>query len=111
MKNRGIDYGVRRPMQSNVNLIGGQWVPPANGEYIPNINPATEEILGQFPNSGPADANAAVEAASTAQPAWAALSSHARGEFLRKAADILESRADQVARDLMLEEGKSLPEA
>ena len=32
-------------------------------------------------------------------------------EFLRKAADRLEARLDQVARDLMREEGKSLPEA
>src|SRR5947208_14626155 len=87
-------------------------MPPAASEYLANVNPADRhDIVGEFPNSTSADAERAVAAASAAQPAWAALSSHARGEYLRKAADILESRADQVARDLMLEEGKSLPEA
>src|SRR5258708_29041779 len=101
MKSPGIDCGAKTIMQTNLNFIAGQWVPPATGDYIPNINPATEEDLGQFPNSGPADAKAAIEAAASAQPAWAALSSHTRGEFLRKAADVLESRVNEVARDLM----------
>src|SRR5439155_13291819 len=67
--------------------------------------------VGMFPNSREEDVERAIEAAATARPAWAALSSQARGEFLRKTADVLESRVDQVARDLMREEGKSLPEA
>jgi len=46
-----------------------------------------------------------------AAPEWAALAAPARGEYLRKAADILAARADAVAADLMREEGKSLPEA
>jgi acyl-CoA reductase-like NAD-dependent aldehyde dehydrogenase len=94
------------------NFIGGEWAAPAANEYLPNINPADRrDIIGDFPNSTTPDAVRAVEAAASAQAAWAALSSHARGEFLRKAGDILESRVDQVARDLMREEGKSLPEA
>jgi alpha-ketoglutaric semialdehyde dehydrogenase len=93
------------------NYIASQWTPPASGEYLSDINPATGENIAEFPNSTAADAERAIEAAAEAQPGWAALSSHARGEFLRKAADILEARADTVARDLMREEGKSLPEA
>ena len=34
-----------------------------------------------------------------------------RGEILYRAANILESRADQVAREMTREEGKTLPEA
>ncbi len=94
------------------NFINGAWVSPIQGDYIPNLNPANrEEILGLFPNSTAEDAESAVQAAANAQPAWAALSSHTRGEYLRKAADIIASRADAIARDLMREEGKSLPEA
>lgn len=94
------------------NHIGGEWTAPAAGEYLLDINPANRrDVIGEFANSTAPDATRAVEAAASAQAAWAALSAHARGEFLRKAADILESRADQVARDLMREEGKSLPEA
>ncbi len=94
------------------NLIGGERVAPLSNEYLPDINPAdSTDAIAEFPNSGPEDARKAVEAAAAAFPAWAALSSHTRGEYLRKAADILESRADSIAGDLTREEGKSLPEA
>lgn len=94
------------------NLIGGLWVEPAGGEYLPDVNPAEAAgIVGEFPQSTAEDAVRAVEAAASALPAWSAMAAPARGEILRKAADILESRADCVAGDLMREEGKSLPEA
>jgi acyl-CoA reductase-like NAD-dependent aldehyde dehydrogenase len=94
------------------NYIGGEWTPPANGEFLPDINPADkEDIIGEFPSSDADDARRAVEAAVEAQAAWAALPAPARGEFLRRAADVLEARADRVAFDLMREEGKSVPEA
>ncbi|HZT41698.1 MAG TPA: aldehyde dehydrogenase family protein [Chthonomonadaceae bacterium] len=95
-----------------IDFIGGEWTPAASGETLPDINPADRrEILGEFPNSSTADARRAVEAAAAAQEAWAVLPAVARGEFLRRTADILEARVDTVARDLMREEGKSLPEA
>src|SRR5437868_2687718 len=94
------------------NYLGGQWRGPDGGEYLPNVNPAdSRDAVGEFPSSGPDDATRAVEAAAVAQPAWAALSAHVRGEYLRKAADALEARADDVARDLTREEGKSIAEA
>ncbi len=94
------------------NFIDGNWVAPAKGERLPNINPANRhDTIAQFPNSSAEDAQAAVNAASKALPAWAALSSHVRGEYLRKAADALEARLGEIAADLMREEGKSLPEA
>ena len=94
------------------NYINGAWAEPIQGEYIPNINPADRsDNIGDFPNSTADDAVAAIEAAKAASASWAGISAHARGEFLRKAADILEKRLDEVARGLMREEGKSLPEA
>jgi aldehyde dehydrogenase (NAD+) len=44
-------------------LIGGQWVPASGGETIDVINPATGEVLLRVPRSGPADIDAAVQAA------------------------------------------------
>lgn len=94
------------------NFIDGKWAAPANGEYLPNINPANRhDVIAQFPASSAEDAQAAVAAAANALPGWAALSSHVRGEYLRKAADALEARLGEIAADLMREEGKSLPEA
>jgi len=94
------------------NYIHGEWTEPKQGEYLANINPADRnDTIGDFPNSTSDDAVIAIEAAKSALAGWAGLSAHARGEFLRKAADILEQRVEEVARGLMREEGKSLPEA
>ena len=94
------------------NLIGGEWVPARSGRTRPDLNPTrAEEILAEFPESAGEDVAAAVAAAAGAFPAWKAASVVRRGDILYKAAEILASRAEGVARDLSLEEGKTLEEA
>ena len=94
------------------NFIAGEWVGAASGATFDNVNPAdTSDVIGAFPKGDAADARQAIEAAKAAQPAWAAIPAPKRGEILYKAAAILESRADQVAREMTREEGKTLPEA
>lgn len=95
-----------------LNYIGGKWVPAQSGETFENRNPADfHEIVGLHPNSGREDVLAAIRAAEEAFPAWRDLEAPKRGKILFRAAHILESRADEVARDLTREEGKTLPEA
>ncbi len=94
------------------NLIGGQWVASHTGATFETRNPAdTDEVVGVFQKSDADDARQAIAAARAAQPAWAAVPAPKRGEILYRAAQILESRADQVAREMTREEGKTLPEA
>jgi acyl-CoA reductase-like NAD-dependent aldehyde dehydrogenase len=92
--------------------VAGQWVECKSGKTFPNINPAnTAEIIGHFQASGAEDAQAACEAAAKAQPAWASAPAPRRGEFLFKAAELLESRLQKVSEEMTREEGKTLPEA
>ncbi len=56
-------------------------------------------------------ASDAVLAARGAFPAWRATPAPARGEILRRAADIVERRAEDIGRDLTREEGKTIAEA
>ena len=94
------------------NLIGGEWTASHTGATFETRNPAdTDEVVGVFQKSDAEDARQAIEAAKAAQPAWAAIPAPKRGEILHRAAAILESRADQVAREMTREEGKTLPEA
>jgi acyl-CoA reductase-like NAD-dependent aldehyde dehydrogenase len=94
------------------NFIAGEWVGAASGATFDNVNPAdTSDIVGVFPKSDAADARQAIAAAKVAQPTWAAIPAPKRGEILHRAAAILESRADQVSREMTREEGKTLPEA
>jgi aldehyde dehydrogenase (NAD+) len=76
------------------------------------MNPAnTDEVVGLFQDSGPEDVRVAFDAASHAQPAWAAVPPPRRGEYLFKAAEILESRLAEIAEEMTREEGKTLPES
>ncbi|MDA1192599.1 MAG: aldehyde dehydrogenase family protein, partial [Candidatus Poribacteria bacterium] len=97
--------------QEYKNFINGEWQPAKSGNTFENINPAdTSEVVGIHPDSGRDDARDAIAAAEAAFPAWRALSAPARGKILFKAAQILEARAKEVGRDLVREEGKTLPE-
>ncbi len=94
------------------NYVAGQWVEAKSKKTFPNVNPAdTGEIVGLFQASGPEDVQAACEAAAKAQPGWAAQPAPRRGEFLFKAAEILESRLAKLAQEMTREEGKTLPES
>jgi acyl-CoA reductase-like NAD-dependent aldehyde dehydrogenase len=94
------------------NYVGGQWVECKAKKTFPNLNPAdTDEVVGLFQASAAEDMVEACDVAAKAQPAWAALPAPRRGEFLFKAAEILESRLQQLGEDMTREEGKTLPEA
>jgi len=94
------------------NYVAGQWGDCKAKKTFADVNPAnTNEIVGLFQASGPEDIQEACEAAAKAQPAWAVLPAPLRGEFLYKAAEILESRLQKLSEEMTREEGKTLPEA
>ena len=94
------------------NYIAGQWVECKTKKTFPNLNPAnTNETVGLFQSSGPDDIQEACDAAAKAQPAWGALPAPLRGEFLYKAAEIMESRLQRLSEEMTREEGKTVPEA
>ena len=94
------------PTQS---FIGGEWVPtPATFEVH---NPATGEVLCHVADAGPAEGLRALDAAVTAQEAWAATAPRVRGELLRRAFELVQRRRDDLALLMTLEMGKPLPEA
>ncbi len=94
------------------NYIGGEWKAPASGERMPSLNPAKRgEVVGQAAASNRADLEAAVQAAEAARVAWRKLTGAQRGAMLFKAADLLESRMDEVGRAMTREMGKTLGEA
>lgn len=91
------------------NYINGEWV---SGETFENRNPAnTDELVGLFVKAKPDDVTAAADAAQGALPGWAGLAGPARGNYLYKVADILDSRFEQISEEMTREEGKTFPEA
>ncbi len=71
-------------------------------------SPATGEELGEVAISTPAEIDAAVRAARDAQPLLEELTMHERAALLHRAADIVEERLDDLARELALEQGKPM---
>jgi phenylacetaldehyde dehydrogenase len=93
-------------------LIGGQWRGAASGKTINSYDPATGEALGTFPDGAKADADAAVAAARKAfSGPWRSVTPYERGRLLQKTASLIESRSDQLAQLITLENGKPLWEA
>jgi alpha-ketoglutaric semialdehyde dehydrogenase len=94
------------------NFIGGEWQPSRSGRTYEKHGPwRPSDPIGEFPASGEADVNAAVEAAAAAFPDWAATPGAKRGATLNKAADLIELRAEQIAQDMTLEMGKPIRES
>jgi aldehyde dehydrogenase (NAD+) len=94
------------------NYVAGQWVECGSKKTFADVNPAnTDETVGLFQASGPEDVQGACESAAKAQPAWAALPAPRRGEYLFKAAELLESRWAKISEEMTREEGKTLPES
>ncbi|KRE93360.1 aldehyde dehydrogenase [Paenibacillus sp. Soil766] len=99
-------------IKTYLNYINGVWLASSSGEVEGSINPANRhEIVGYVQKSSLADVNEAVAAAKAAKLGWRKLSGSARGDYLYKVADMLESRLDEIAEMMTLEMGKTFPEA
>ena len=90
------------------NLIDGEWV---GGDAQPDINPSnTDDVVGEYARATRQDALAAIEAAKAAAVSWSRSGLMERHAVLRKAADELMARKDELGRLLSREEGKTLAE-
>lgn len=93
------------------NFIGGEWRPPATGAWIENRNPAdTRDLIGRFPDSGPADVAAAVASARRGFARWRRTPAPARGDVLRRLGDLLARHKEELAAGMSREMGKVLAE-
>ncbi|HYR06212.1 MAG TPA: aldehyde dehydrogenase family protein, partial [Longimicrobium sp.] len=94
-------------------FIGGEWQDAASGETFDTINPATAEPLTHVAAAAAEDVDRAVKAARTAFEAdsWQKLDARRRGKLLYAIADVLEGRADELARLETMDNGKPLREA
>src|SRR5437016_2173545 len=94
------------------NYIRGEWISIRQGREIDVRNPADQdEVLGRGFLASSREAEAALAAAAEALPAWARMPAPKRGEIVERAADLLKSEQDEVARLLTSEEGKTFAES
>jgi succinate-semialdehyde dehydrogenase/glutarate-semialdehyde dehydrogenase len=91
--------------------VGGEWVGADGGETFEVLNPATGELLAQVPRMGVAETRRAIDAAAEAYPGWRSLLAKERAQIMRRWADSMLDRLDDLALLLTAEQGKPLAES
>jgi aldehyde dehydrogenase (NAD+) len=95
-------------IDSNELFIGGEWTEPRGSERISVIAASTEELVGLVPDGSNADIDAAVSAARAAfddPSGWSAWPAEDRAAALERLAGALESRAEETAHRVSLQNG------
>src|SRR5690606_28279429 len=86
--------------------INGEWCDAVDGETIPVIDPATEEVVGRVAHARKADLDLALDAAKGGFGLWRGISPFERSKMMRKAAELLRSRVEKIAYVMTREQGK-----
>lgn len=97
-------------MYENGMFINGDFDASASGAIEDIENPANEEIIGRVPRGNEADVDRAVEAAREAfeDGRWSELGHGERAAVLLKMADLIDERAEELARLEVLQGGKTM---
>ena len=92
------------------NFIGGQWVPPVNGRYMPDVSPANGEPFCEVARSTAEDVELALDAAHAAKTAWGQTSLSERARVLNLIADAIEANLEMLAVTETQDNGKPVRE-
>lgn len=96
-------------MTLHQNLIDGQWL---GSDALANINPSdTNEVVGTYASATPQDVAGAIAGANAAFPLWSHSGILERHALLKRAAEEMTRRKEELGTLLAREEGKTLPEA
>ena len=88
--------------------LGGEWVD--RDQKIDVMNPYDDTVIDTVPRAGIEDVDAALASAERGAAVMARLSGYERSQILRRAADLMTERAEDLARTITLEEGKIIVE-
>ena len=92
-------------------LIAGEWVDASDHQTFDVDDPATGDVIASVASASVEDGLAAVNAAATALPGWAATPPRQRAELLRRTFELMTARAEDFARLIVRENGKALTDA
>jgi aminomuconate-semialdehyde/2-hydroxymuconate-6-semialdehyde dehydrogenase len=95
-------------MEKLQNFINGTYVPPKNGQYIDNYEPATGQVYALIPDSDEEDVLEAVSAAEMAFPIWSSMSIEERSKILVRLSEGIERNMDEFVQAESRDNGKPL---
>ncbi|MBB6473351.1 NAD-dependent succinate-semialdehyde dehydrogenase [Sphaerisporangium rubeum] len=100
--------GAEAPSDVASLYIDGEWRHAASGGTFDVRDPASGALIGRVAAGGAGDATAAVAAAATAFPGWAARTAYDRSAYLYRAHSLMLERAEDLAKLMTTEQGKPL---
>ena len=104
-------FSNRIPIRSRYdNWIGGEYVPPVNGQYFMNPSPVTGQPLCEVARSTHEDVDRALDAAHAAALSWNTTSAAYRANILNRIADRLEQNLEAIALIETIDNGKPIRE-
>lgn len=96
-------------MRAYKQFVNGSLKASRSKDVIEVENPFTQKIVATVPKGGKADAEAALEAARKAQPAWEARTAADRAGYLKLMAEGIRKKRVELAKILVEEQAKVFP--
>ncbi|HEU5110325.1 MAG TPA: aldehyde dehydrogenase family protein, partial [Micromonosporaceae bacterium] len=93
-------------------FIDGKFADPTEGAAFKSVSPATEEVLAEVADGGPADVDRAVAAARRAyEKIWGPMPGAERAKYLFRLARVIQERSRELAVLESLDNGKPIRES
>lgn len=108
--NPGTEGALVTFADSYDNFIGGEWVPPVDGEYLDVVTPVTGEVFTKVARGKAADIELALDAAHAAKDEWGKLDAAQRALILHRIADRIEEHIEELAVAETWDNGKPVRE-
>jgi acyl-CoA reductase-like NAD-dependent aldehyde dehydrogenase len=89
-------------------FIAGEWTGSQGGATFEATSPSTGEVIGTLPEGTREDVRRAVESAAEAFGTWSRLTAFERGRAMRRVAEAIDRRRDDLAHTLALDQGKPM---
>lgn len=100
---------TRTDLIRSANFINGTWTNTATAR-LAVTDPATGDLITEVPDSGSAEARAALEAAHAAFPAWRKVPVKQRAAIIKRWNDLVMAHQDDLGKLISREQGKPLAE-
>jgi succinate-semialdehyde dehydrogenase/glutarate-semialdehyde dehydrogenase len=92
-------------------FINGTWQQSEKNETYDVINPSTEEVIGKASKASPSDVDKALKSAEKGFAVWKKFSPWERAKIIRKIADLMRKKNNELAKWMTLETGKPMAES
>jgi acyl-CoA reductase-like NAD-dependent aldehyde dehydrogenase len=89
-------------------IIGGKGVAAVSGKVMEILNPSTGKVIDTVPMADSQDVDKAIEVACRGRAIMRAMPAYKRSEILRKAADLIAKRQEELSQLLCAENGKTI---